>query len=69
MRNRFITATSFGPAIERLEDVHITDLSKGKRESKKPIKGDMRAWHLHEMGWKQKDIAQAFEVKEGAGSQ
>jgi transposase len=29
----------------------------------------MRAWQLHEMGWRQKDIAQAFGVSEGAVSQ
>jgi transposase len=29
----------------------------------------MRAWELHELGWKQKDIAQAFGVSEGAVSQ
>jgi transposase len=29
----------------------------------------MRAWELHEQGWKQKDIAQALGVTEGAVSQ
>lgn len=29
----------------------------------------MRAWELHEAGWKQKDIAQALGVSEGAVSQ
>ena len=29
----------------------------------------MRAWELHEQGWKQKDIAAAFGVTEGAVSQ
>jgi transposase len=29
----------------------------------------MRAWELHEQGWKQKDIAEALGVSEGAVSQ
>jgi transposase len=29
----------------------------------------MRAWELHEAGWKQKDIAEALGVSEGAVSQ
>lgn len=29
----------------------------------------MRAWELHEQGWKQKDIAAALGVSEGAVSQ
>lgn len=29
----------------------------------------LRAWELHEQGWKQKDIAQALGVSEGAVSQ
>ncbi len=29
----------------------------------------MRAWELHEQGWKQKDIAAALGVTEGAVSQ
>lgn len=29
----------------------------------------MRAWELHEQGWKQKDIAQALGITEGAVSQ
>jgi transposase len=29
----------------------------------------MRAWQLHEQGWKQKDIAEALGVSEGAVSQ
>ncbi len=29
----------------------------------------MRAWELHEQGWKQKDIAKALGVSEGAVSQ
>ncbi len=44
--------------------------------SKKPIPPQngregrwMRAWELHEAGWKQKDIAAALGVSEGAVSQ
>jgi len=38
--------------------------SKDWREGRR-----MRAWELHEQGWKQKDIAAALRVSEGAVSQ
>jgi len=41
-----------------------TPLPKNWREGRR-----MRAWELHEQGWKQKDIAQALGVTEGAVSQ
>jgi transposase len=41
-----------------------TILPKNWREARR-----MRAWELHEAGWKQKDIAKALGVTEGAVSQ
>ena len=41
-----------------------TPLPKNWREGRR-----LRAWELHEQGWKQKDIAAALGVTEGAVSQ